>query len=326
MFFARCRLRKASNVTAQRFLRRLLCSDSSSSVSPVVGDFHRDGYVIVRNAINAELLGEMNEHVRWLGSRRFLQGVPPDHWHHPIMRNDPFWARLITDTRLLDVAELFIGPNIASFSSHYFCKMPGTTRSVPWHQDASYYPLWPMKMVSLWLAADRSDADNGCLRVVKGSHLTELESPGGVGGVAGMGTHTDQQARELGDVVDIVLNPGDASIHHPNMVHSSEPNSSDRRRCGLSVRYMSTDVHCLEDDQPVLLLRGEAVKGVNWYRSWPKYRPGYDMPFRGCDSWNDRRYKDAQDEQLYFSRTDFSVMEDEIREELNGFVGELHDE
>ena len=42
----------------------------------------------------------------------------------------------------------------------------------------------------------------------------------------------------------------------------------------------------------MLLLRGDAVPGVNRYRSWPKYRPGYDMPFRGCDAWNAARYKD----------------------------------
>jgi len=180
-----------------------------------------------------------------------------------------------------------------------------------------------MRAVSLWLAADRSDAENGCLRVVRGSHLQTLREPGGEDGAAGMGTHTDEDARGLGERVDLELEPGDASIHHPNLVHASGANTSDRRRCGLSVRYISTDVRCLSEEQPVLLLRGDAVPGVNRYRSWPKYRPGYDMPFRGCESWNADRYKDPQDEAEYFSRTDYPQMEAEIRAELDGFVLEL---
>lgn len=299
---------------------------AATSCSPLLEAYERDGYAIVRDAVDAELLGEMQAHVEWLSSRRFLQGVPPDHWHHPIMRNDPFWVRLISDERLLDLVQPFIGPNIALFSSHYFCKMPHSGRSVAWHQDGSYYPLWPMKTISLWLAADRSDMENGCLQVVKGSHLVELGEPGGASGAAGMGTHTDVEARQLGELVPIELNPGDASIHHPNTVHCSDANTSSRRRCGLSVRFISTDVHCLVDEQPVMLLRGDAVPGVNWYRSWPKYRPGYDMPFVGSETWNARRYKDATDEATYFSRTDFDQMEADIRTELDGFVSELRDE
>lgn len=288
-------------------------------------DYQQDGYVIVRNAIDADLVKEVQAHVEWLGSRRYLQGLSPDHWHHPIMRNDPFWVRLMSDSRLLDLVQCFVGPHIASFSSHYFCKMPHGTRSVPWHQDGSYYPLWPMKVVSLWLAVDRSDIGNGCLRVLKGSQHEALAMPGGRAGVAGMGTHTDAEVQTLGEPVSIELNPGDVSIHHPNTVHGSAANASGRRRCGLSVRYMATDVHCIAEDQPVLLMRGEAVPGVNWYRSWPKYRSDYDMPFAECSSWNARRYKDSKDEAEYFSRTDFLRMEAEIRSELDGFVVE-HDD
>merc|ERR1712203_960756 len=108
-----------------------------------------------------------------------------------------------------------------------------------------------------------------------------LQKPGGSTGEAGMGTHTKQDIHELGEVVYVELEPGDVSIHHPNLVHGSAANNSDRRRCGLSARYISTDVHCFDEEQPVLLLRGNAGQNANWYRSWPKYRPGYDMPFLG---------------------------------------------
>lgn len=292
-------------------------------------DYKRDGYVVARGAVDPELLGEMQDHVEWLGSRDFLQGLPPEHWHHPIMRNDPFWVRLVSDARLLDLAQRFVGPDIALFSSHYFCKMPGTGRpGVPWHQDGSYWPLWPMDAVTLWLAVDRSDVENGCLKVVRGSHRMSLTRPGGREQHAGFGTHSDEEARELGELVNVELNPGDASVHHPNLVHSSGPNCSEppRRRCGLSIRYMRSAVHCVEEEQPVLLLRGAPTPGVpNWYRSWPKYRPGHDMPFAGCGTWNTRRFKDLKDEAGHLSRTDYRQMEKEVRASLDGFVRELQD-
>lgn len=302
--------------------------------SPIVDAYNKDGFVIIRDAIDKDLVAEMQSHVDWLATRDFLDGVPPEHWHHPIMRNDPFWVRLISDKRLVDLAELFIGPNIALFSSHYFCKMPQTGRKVLWHQDGAYWPIRPMNVVTLWLAADTSDYANGCLRCIRGSHMLELSdlresknfaAPSSTehNDVLGFGTHSDEEASALGEIVDLELQPGDVSVHHPNCVHSSEPNMSDRRRCGLTIRYIPTDVRCFMEEQPVMIFRGDPVPDVNWYRSWPKYRPGYDMPFAGCDSWNERRYKDDKDEKEYFGRSDYATMESEIREELNGFITQL---
>jgi len=301
--------------------------------SGYVDDFNRDGFVVIRNAIDPELVQEMKAHVDWLSTRTFLDGIPPEHWHHPIMRNDPFWVRLISDERLLDIAQLFIGPDIALFSSHYFCKMPGVGRKVEWHQDGSYWPIRPMNVVTLWLATDRSDRHNGCMKVIRGSHGTDLANlrPSEQAGsnksdekdVLGFATHSDAEAESLGELVFLELDPGDVSIHHPNIVHASDRNISNRRRCGLTIRYIPTDVKCFMEDQPVMLFRGQPVPKVNWYRSWPKYRPGYDLSFRGCDVWNEGRYKDPDDEAQYFSRQDYGQMEKEIRAELDSFISQL---
>jgi len=113
--------------------------------------------------------------------------------------------------------------------------------------------------------------------------------------------------------------PGDISIHHPGMIHKSEANTSDQRRCGLSIRYMPSTTLCKDAEQPVLLLRGKAVPNINNYRSWPKYRKGFDFPFRGCEQWNAKRYVNPEDE-AYFQRTDYDQMNAEIRKQLNEFV------
>ena len=109
-----------------------------------VREYNEDGYTILRNVLDPDLIGEMSSHVDWL-QRRFPD-LPPEHFHHPVMRNDPFWVRCVSDPRLLDVADGFLGQptGLALFSSHYFCKMPGKGMPVLWHQDGSYWPIRPM--------------------------------------------------------------------------------------------------------------------------------------------------------------------------------------
>ena len=89
------------------------------------------------------------------------------------LRDDPFWVRLVSDDRLLDIAELFVGPDLALFASHYISKPPYSGQPVLWHQDAAFWPLDPMEVVTLWLAVDHSTPENGCVRVIPGSHRPE---------------------------------------------------------------------------------------------------------------------------------------------------------
>ena len=82
--------------------------------------FARDGYTIHRQVLDAGLVQEARDHVVWLLERN--PGVRPEQLHHHLMRNDPFWVRLVSDDRLLDIAEEYVGPNIALFASHYISK------------------------------------------------------------------------------------------------------------------------------------------------------------------------------------------------------------
>ena len=116
--------------------------------------------------------------------------------------------------------------------------------------------------------------------------------------VLGAATH-DESEIDMDNVVDLVLNPGDISIHHPNIIHGSEPNVSDRRRAGLTIRYIPPSTECTSPDQPVLMMRGSPVPGINNYRSYPPYRKGSDFPFKGCDTWNSTRLINPEDEPFF---------------------------
>ena len=134
--------------------------------------YGRDGYVVVRGAIDEELARETRNHVEWLIEQN--PGKRPEQLDHSLIKDDPFWLRLVGDDRLLDIAGQFIGPDIALFASHYIAKPPSDGQPVLWHQDGSFWPLEPMEVVTLWLAADESTPENGCMRVIPGTHKMDL--------------------------------------------------------------------------------------------------------------------------------------------------------
>ena len=163
--------------------------------------YDTEGYAILRNVISTDLVGELSNHLAYLEKR--FPGVPTEHLHHLIMRNDAFWLRVASDDRLLDLAQAFApfleDGNIALFSSHYFYKKPRTGMAVLWHQDGAYWPLKPMNVLTAWLAVDRSDRDNGCLRVVRRSHTTPLRTlvdDRSTRNVLGSATHVDSEIRD----------------------------------------------------------------------------------------------------------------------------------
>jgi phytanoyl-CoA hydroxylase len=251
----------------------------------ILDRYDTDGYVIFRDVIDPELINEVNAHVEWLQARH--PDLRPEQLGHVLMRNDPFWVRLISDDRLLDIAELFVGPDIALFASHYICKPPYSGQAVLWHQDGAFWPLEPMEVVTLWLAVDASTPENGCVRLVPGTHKHD---------VAGMRDNTEVEnvlGKEIAvdvdedQAVDVVLAPGDVEVHHPHIVHGSNANTSPHRRCGLTIRYIPTTTRIVADELPwpsAFLLRGEP--GVNPYQPRPTHIPGEHLAFRGCEEWS----------------------------------------
>lgn len=267
----------------------------NSSPSPTISSkshFDHEGYAIFRNVLDADLVGEARQHVDWL-----LQKNPdtrPEQLHHFLMTDDPFWVRLISDDRLLDVAEQFIGPDIALFASHYICKRPYDGQAVLWHQDGTYWPLEPMEVVTLWLAIDDADMENGCMRVLPRTQNMRLLTPGELiqqnDGTNVLGSGIDPAQIDEQQVVDVVLKAGDVSVHHPNVIHGSNANTSSRWRRGLTIRYIPTSTRIISEQKhpSAFMLRGQPVSGVNEYNPWPKYVAGRHMPFGGWQAWNQK--------------------------------------
>ncbi len=172
---------------------------------------------------------------------------------------------LLTDPRIAAHVRDLIGEDVVGWGCHYFCKMPHDGKRVAWHQDATYWPLTPSKTVTVWLAIDDADEENACMRFVPGSHLR---------GPVAFDLKDDDQStvlnQEVGSIdgfdepVDNVLSAGEISLHSDLLLHGSEANESDRRRCGLTLRYCAAEVRAYLDWN----LKGVVVSGSDSDGHW----------------------------------------------------------
>jgi hypothetical protein len=169
---------------------------------------------------------------------------------------------------ILDVVEDLVGANIVAWGTHFFCKLPHDPRSVHWHQDASYWPLTPARTVTVWLAIDDADMGNACMQFIPGTHRLghlKYHAPTTPGVLGQEITNVEQYGKPVPDE----LKAGQISVHADMLAHGSGPNLSDRRRCGLTIRYCPPEVRPVVPHwgHNAILCRGEDQTG-HW-----KYPP-----------------------------------------------------
>jgi len=155
---------------------------------------------------------------------------------------------LILTPRILDYVQDLLGETLICWATHYFCKMPGDGKQVSWHQDASYWPLTPSKTVTVWLAIDDADIENGAMKVIPGSHrhgqIDFEQSTAAENNVLNQTVRTPESYGEA--PVSLELKAGQMSLHSDLLLHGSEPNLSARRRCGLTMRFVAPEVRELK--------------------------------------------------------------------------------
>ena len=143
---------------------------------------------------------------------------------------------------ILDMVEQLIGPNFALWNSSFFAKPAKIGSKTPWHQDGEYWPVRPLATCSVWVAVDHSTEENGCLRVIPGSHKNRRLRPHDYNGADGLSLPLELKSDEYDEssAENIVLRAGQISLHDVYLVHGSEPNRSERSRRGMTLRYMPT--------------------------------------------------------------------------------------
>jgi len=150
------------------------------------------------------------------------------------------WETMYAEPLLRGVRDL-IGDDVVAWATHYFCKLPGDGKAVSFHQDASYWDLTPAKTVTVWLALDDTDEENGAMQFLPGSHKA--------GHIPWKESSEESVLNQQIEDISVFDKPfsnnlkaGEFSLHSSLLVHGSPKNQSPRRRCGLTIRYAPQDV------------------------------------------------------------------------------------
>jgi hypothetical protein len=210
-----------------------------------VSQYRKEGYLIINKPV---LPAE-----RFQGLKECFEGIlanlPSDerpeamdvpHFMHPELLKYAF------DENILALVEPIVGPDIALFSTHFICKPKGNGKRVPWHEDSAYWKelIEPMEVATVWIAIDPSTKVNGCMKVIPRTHVegrkgfsdyNEVDTATSV-----FPTEIKKEQREDERQVYIELQPNECSLHDARIMHGSEPNTSQIRRCGWTMRFAST--------------------------------------------------------------------------------------
>lgn len=247
-----------------------------------VRQYHHDGYLICREPVLPpqkfeSLKNYFETLLAALPAAERPEAMDVPHFLHPKLLE---WA---FDPAVLDLVEPIVGPDIALFSTHFICKPKGNGKRVPWHEDSAYWKgvIEPMEVCTVWLAIDPSLKLNGCMMIIPKTHregragfsdYEEVDSSKNV-----FPTEILPVQREEAKRIYIELQPNQCSLHNARVMHGSEPNTSNLRRCGWTMRFCSTAVKFHQErfggGHHVYLARGQD-RGGNVYadptRSYPE--------------------------------------------------------
>ncbi|MBO9610386.1 MAG: phytanoyl-CoA dioxygenase family protein [Paenibacillaceae bacterium] len=231
-----------------------------------IKQYATDGYTIYNKPLFSQermerLTSIFEEHLAAKGKKL------SDELDVPHMRDERLLEFLMAD-EVLDLVQPIVGPNITLWSSHFICKDPFKGRATPWHEDSAY---WNGrldkydKIVTVWLAIDRSNRENGCMRVIPGSQTNGFSQYESVDKATNLfATRIRPSDIDESKAVYFELEPGECSLHDARIIHGAEPNPSPYRRCGYTMRYVSADTHIVPErnaTHPVWLARGVDLAG-----------------------------------------------------------------
>jgi len=145
---------------------------------------------------------------------------------------------------IVDAMEDLIGPNISLWASVMFIKEPSSKHYVSWHQDATYMGLDSLNFPTSWVALSPSNKETGCMTMIAGSHKTKIQEHEDTFAENNILTRGQViQNVDESKAVDLILEPGEMSIHHGAVIHGSQPNNSNHRRIGFSLQsYMPPNI------------------------------------------------------------------------------------
>lgn len=235
-------------------------SDSFSQSE--VEQFERDGYLIVRNLAPAELLQRMRE-VTLEGLSRIIEPVEFEaDLHYPgapvsheaeggrtvrrlkqALTRDYAFLQWVTLPRIVNRLKQLLGPRVVCPLAHHNCimtKEPRFSSDTGWHQDIRYWSFTRPELVNVWLALGTETPENGCLKLIPGTHRMKFERDQFDDSVFLKEDHPATRPL-LEKVVHAPLEPGDVLFFHCLAFHAATRNYTKESKLSAVFTFRPAD-------------------------------------------------------------------------------------
>lgn len=201
-------------------------------------EFVAEGYVVIRGFLSGGQLSMLREQLD-----RYIRDVVPglgtgDAFYEDRSRpetlkqlhrieQDAFFAGYLGHSLWRHTAESLLGEEVRlPQGAEWFNKPPATQHATPPHQDNFYFCLSPPQVLTMWLALDAVDEENGCLRYIPGSHLRGIRPHARTSTLGFSQGIADYGEADFKQEVPVPAEPGDVLIHHGNTIHRADANRS----------------------------------------------------------------------------------------------------
>ena len=162
-------------------------------------------------------------------------------------QHDDFFASFMEESPKR-LAEELLGEPVVGKNLQYFNKPPGIGQATPPHQDGYYFMLNPCHAITMWMALDNVDEENGCVRYLRGSHLDGMRQHGRSQTLGFSQSIMDFGKNETREELTCPANPGDLLAHHALTIHRADANLSlTRSRRALGFIFYGESAH---EDKP----------------------------------------------------------------------------
>ena len=207
-----------------------------------INQYKQDGYIAPIDVLTKNEAEEIKKEIEYIEKKwpNEIEGLGRNYVH----LISPVLDKVSHNSKILDAVESIIGKDILVCGTTLFIKNPDKKGFVSFHQDAKYIGLEPHNWVTGWLAVTDANEENGCMRMLKGSHKKDLK-------------FHDQKFDEnnlltrgqtienilINETTPVILKAGQLSLHHPTIIHGSGLNKSKERRIGFAIQsYIGTNV------------------------------------------------------------------------------------
>ncbi len=214
--------------------------------------YEADGFVVLESLLDANRVADVQANLsRYIAeivpnvppmdvfyddkaTRESIRMLPRMHEH------DEYFKAMLTGQRLVSIAEFLWDTRAIPRDAAYFNKPARIGEATPPHQDGYYFHINPCEAMTMWMALDEVDEQNGCVRYVKRSHRAGMRPHGRTNvlgfsqGITDFGSASDRDHE-----VSVCISPGDAIVHDARTIHRAGPNRSGRSRRALGFVYFS---------------------------------------------------------------------------------------